>query len=94
MALLRQQISAWPLFQRSLTRQGRWSHVWGESQKKSENDPEEEGRAGSNSWTCGLERDLDPEFKSQVKIFRQTDHAGEPQHFSLGPKHTLSGPGH
>lgn len=49
-----------------------------------------EGRAGTNSWTCGLERALDPEFKSCVKIFRQTDLVGEPHHFSLGPKHTLA----
>lgn len=51
---------------------------------------EKEGRAGTNSWTCGLERALDPEFKSRVKIFRQTDLVGEPHHFSLGPKHTLA----
>lgn len=50
---------------------------------------EKEGRAGIRSGTCGLERDLDPEFKSCVKIFRQTDLVGEPQQFSLGPKQIL-----
>lgn len=37
-----------------------------------------EGKGGISSRTCGPERDLDPAFKSCVKIFRQTDLVGDP----------------
>lgn len=46
--------------------------------------------AGTNSSTHDLERDSDPEFKSYVKIFRQTGFVGKLKCFSWKPKHILS----
>lgn len=51
-----------------------------------------EGRAGLHSSTHGLERHLDPEFRSRVKIFRQIGFVGEPGHFFTGAQTYSQGP--
>lgn len=53
-----------------------------------------ERRAGTKSFTHGVERDSDPEFKSHAKIFRHTGFVGSLNIFSLKRKHTFSDLGH